>query len=554
MDQIDWKSYSPEELDRLAWEAIRTWHHHTSLDLVMDGIDYAELVRSYLWDKVGRAIRRQVQSADAFEFELQQVQARFQPPTPSRMLPQPTTSSLRQSLKTRLQLGRLKQAYQLTKQRLDDQRVTAQLHQQAVRQQARVLYIPLISPRLQTTATALSTLPSVIAVTRPTQCPDVTTLDHVPYPKVVASADLLQAETLYQGVMRGLAALGIKLLEIDRQILQQQVVQLVERVQQVEAELQQVQPDAVLVHADNHPPHQIYVLVARRRGIPSIMVQHGLDCERYCLEDAYASAIAVWGNGRLQRYRQHSRWQPSWIRVTGNPEFNHLRLPQRLNPNGEYWLWATRPHSPEKCYLPSRTPAEGIEILEALLTALEAHPDAQLVIKAHPYDYVDLYRERLLTHPLQHRITISNLPLQSLLPDARLVITEDSTAGMEAMFLGKPVILAHFAASPPVTPYVTYGSALPAFSAAMLQAALLKIQQMTVREGDRLLHGQRAFLLEFAGACDGQALEQMMAFILEVLQSRSANSVSRSSVDGMTAPGTLFVSSDHVQHKIQNFL
>ena len=47
------------------------------------------------------------------------------------------------------------------------------------------------------------------------------------------------------------------------------------------------------------------------------MLQHGLDGEHRCLDEAYASAIAVWGPNRQSRYRRASRRQPDSLVVTG---------------------------------------------------------------------------------------------------------------------------------------------------------------------------------------------------------------------------------------------
>ena len=48
---------SVEEKDVFAWEAICNWPSFSSIDVVHDGLDFSELTRRFLWDKVGRAIR-----------------------------------------------------------------------------------------------------------------------------------------------------------------------------------------------------------------------------------------------------------------------------------------------------------------------------------------------------------------------------------------------------------------------------------------------------------------------------------------------------------------
>jgi len=77
---------------------------------------------------------------------------------------------------------------------------------------------------------------------------------------------------------------------------------------------------------------------------------------------------------------------------------------------------------------------------------------------------------------------------------------------------------AHFAPTPPTVDYVGYGAALPAFSASALRDALRGAANLTQGERKRLVDGQRAFLTDHAGPCDGRATERVHAFVRSVLQ------------------------------------
>lgn len=59
---------SPEELDSYAWWAICNWPKYTKANMCYEDLDYAILTRFFLWDKVGRALRKAYYPAE-FAFE-----------------------------------------------------------------------------------------------------------------------------------------------------------------------------------------------------------------------------------------------------------------------------------------------------------------------------------------------------------------------------------------------------------------------------------------------------------------------------------------------------
>jgi hypothetical protein len=121
---------------------------------------------------------------------------------------------------------------------------------------------------------------------------------------------------------------------------------------------------------------------------------------------------------------------------------------------------------------------------------------------------------------LSHRVTISEQNLHELLPLSSLVISEDTTAGMEAMFWGKILVHAHFTASEPTLPIVAYGAALPANCAEELVSSILKAQQLTIEERHAIQKGQAEFIRDFAGVCDGSAGARVLSCLEDLLGAR----------------------------------
>ncbi len=468
------------DIDCFAWEAIRDWPHLADVRVMHEGLDYSLLSRFFLWDKVGRALRHQL-DPERFAFEAERDwEARHSQAAP--------------------------QAFDY------------QNGQQGPRSRSRPLLLsPWPSTRLAAaTEGIIQAGAATIAVLGQTDIPGYEECEQILNLPRPADPDPQFPAQLHQAILEALHVLGIELLTADIELLREQLREQTKHVRFVESVFAACRPDALLVHTDNHPPYQDYVMVAERAGIPTVMLQHGLDCERYYLEDTFATVVATWGEARANRYRQLSNRQPDRIEATGNPAYDRLRLPESIDDRGNYWLWTTRPHVSSKCLSPSRWPQEGLSILEAFVDCLTAVPSARLVIKPHPFDYTELYRERVARSSVADRIEISQSSLDDLIDDAAVVVSEDSTAGMDAMFRGKPLCHVHLAATTPVTPFVDYGAALPAFSADQLLGSLQRASELASKEKKALLDGQRQFLNDHAGECDGRARERVVSLVADV--------------------------------------
>ena len=494
----DWLTLSWAERDQQAWKAICHWPDHTNLDPIQDGLDYALLTRWFLWDKVGRAVRRMTDPED-YEPEIDLLGWNRKSGIPE-FPATPSKRSLHSRIKSRAK----------TILKGDDKRP-------AVSSEARILYVPQPNPRIEQACLSVMNNPNVAVFSGQgsTSLPDA---HDVPASLTSVRPDDAWPDKLTQAIADGLYHFGVVLHECDVTKLTDQIRIQVNHIIRAEAELKWVQPHALLLHADNHPRPINYVLLCRKLGIPTIMLQHGLDCERYYLDDAYASHIAVWGAERKVRYETNSIVQPTSIEVSGNPEFDTRTLPDALDTSGSYWLWVSRPHAPDKCYSPSRSVVEGLHILDTLIECLKKHPQQQLIIKPHPYDTIEGYRDCIARHEFEDRIRIEESPLENWLPGASLVITEDSTAGLEAMYLGKPLIHAHLAPTPPTMPFGNNGSALPGYTPEQLNAALEQALHLSGDDRNSMLQAQCQTLKDFAGPCDGQSPTRIQDFIVRALE------------------------------------
>jgi hypothetical protein len=494
--RADW-----EALDRRAWACIREWPRHARFDPLRDGLDHADLTCWFLWDKVGRALRRDA-DPEGHAAECALLGWHGDDPVSAPVPLRPDWAARWAALRRRARAWRQEQRLRRRPARAAGP--------------ARIL-VPVPTPRLARAVEALLGAEDVAVFAPHTKACTIAGAVEVPYPSAVPPPDAAFAAALHAAVLRGLEAQGVRLATADAATLGEQILTQQRQLAAHARMLATAAPDLLLVHADNHPTPQHFVLLARRAGVPVAMLQHGLDCEHHYLDDAYADAIAVWGEARATRYRRDAARPPRSLAVTGNPEYDGLRPAAAPADTTGDWLWVTRPHAPAKCYAPSRSVLEGVRILDALTEALRDFPGRRLLIKPHPYDSVEALRAAAAAGGMGDRIEFVDTPPMALYPRVGVVISEDSTAGMEAMFFGRALVHAHFAPARPTLPFADYGAGLAGFDPAGLRAALAAACTADEAKRGAMHAGQARFLRDFAGPCDGQSAARVLAFLRSLI-------------------------------------
>jgi len=240
-------------------------------------------------------------------------------------------------------------------------------------------------------------------------------------------------------------------------------------------------------------------LVAKKKGIPTFTYQHGLDCEHYFLDDCFANYVAVWSENRLKKYQEYSKIQPKTYAVIGNflsPTIVQSNKESRKSFSKRI-VFITRPHMPVKCYSPSRNYLEGVQILKSILEVMITSKSIKLIIKPHPMDDSNLYIELIDKMNLSNQVELSTEKISKVLKEASIVVTEDSTAGVEALTYNLPCIHAHFANCKPVLPFVEYGAALSGKNSKELKSNLEKALNMSSKQLKTMNVGQQKMIKDF---------------------------------------------------------
>ena len=279
--------------------------------------------------------------------------------------------------------------------------------------------------------------------------------------------------------------------------------------------------DGLVLDGDSWLPVSAFAMIAKERNIPVLCIQHGLDCEHWCLDEAFSPYYCVWGPTRKARYVESSDYQPKEIFVTGNPLFDRFSIPKSVSEGGLSWLFLTRPHAPEKCYEPSRYPEEGVAVLRWILKAMRQTPGVSLVIRLHPKDKLDGYLELIAEMGGFRNIMLSkpSISLYENIQNADAVFTEDSTSGAEAMLFGKPLVHVSACKAGPVLPLVDYGAALPGTNEAAVEDSVKRLAKgLSIDERQAMHAGQVAFLRDYFGNLDGRAAQRVGSAIRSVFE------------------------------------
>lgn len=459
--------------DELTVEAVTRWSDSPGFATSFDGIDYSVIARQFLWPIVSAAVR-QLRGIPSLEQQLDDFGL--------RAIDAPHSNVRLKNLRRRAQRWLLQMPSRTLRKWKNRPTILMPFPHHSWKQTHAVI---------QQTGCVIQT--------------ELSLRDHSIRRQLLPEAQKF-ATAFVEQLTRGLRLFGIDLNDSQQVLLRQQMTSSHANVRMAMATFTRNPKRLLVTNTSATSPTIEYILAAKRHDVPSLAIQYGLDCDRYAYDDVFADYVAVWGEARKKSYIAFSQIQPTSIAVTGSPE--HDRPITHVSPRSGVWLWVTRPHSPRRCKLASEDPAAGLKILLTLLRAVERTPGTSLVVKPHPNDYVHLYRRMIEQHSARSRVKLSTSRLHNLFKEADLVLTEDTTAGMDAMWFGCPLIHVRLTDTPPVLPFVEYGAALPGFTESELAESLVLATDQTIIS--RLRNGQREFLHDFAAVGGGSSASQRL--------------------------------------------
>jgi hypothetical protein len=300
------------------------------------------------------------------------------------------------------------------------------------------------------------------------------------------------------------------------------------------AALDALRPAVALTYAEAGGWGRALVLECRRRGIPSIGLQHGFIYRHWLnylhepdemAPDGDHPADAGFPRPTLtllfdeyarRHLEQAGRFPPGSLAVTGSPRLDALVSAARsLSEDDIAAARASAGAGSRPLVLLVAKHREMRRVLPALVEAVAAMPDVHLAIKTHPAETPDVY-EAVASGRENIRVLPASAPLAPLLRASRAVVTMNSTVALDAAVLGVPALVIGLPNN--LSPFVDAGIMAGASSQGEIGPALHRI---LYDEGFRLqVERDRTEYLSRCGmASDGQAAaraaETVMAAMLD---------------------------------------
>ncbi len=288
------------------------------------------------------------------------------------------------------------------------------------------------------------------------------------------------------------------------------------------AALDRLSPSAVLTYAEAGGWGRAIVLEARRRGVPSVGVQHGFIYRHWLNylhgEDEFAPSPAnpadpgfpaptrtlLFDEFARRHLATAGHFPGDRLSVTGSPGQQALRA--RVRAATAEGRAATRAAlgvgAGDRLLLVVTKHTQMRRVFPALVRAVSSLEGTRLVVKCHPAETAEPYVRDAAGAPAVI-IAAATLDLADLLAVASAVVTVNSTVAIDAMTVGVPALVV----DPPnnLSPFVDAGVMAGAASAADLAPALRRLLHDEAAVASMRAR-QQAFLAEFGGPTEGAAV------------------------------------------------
>lgn len=276
-----------------------------------------------------------------------------------------------------------------------------------------------------------------------------------------------------------------------------------------------VKPDIVILLNEISLSDRLAGLVSAQVGTPSISIQHGLYIG-YAYRKLATDKVIVWGTEPKKFWEQRG-CKPDQVISVGS--FAHEKWRDLIGRNHTV---LSEGKKPQILFL-GQNPAAFIsaqthrKTVAAIFDAIQLLPEYDFMIKPHPAENPEPYHAAYKKLSSNVNVEIrSTGSVEDVILESDLVITVFSTAGLEAMLLGKPVIVLNLSQEPSMAPYVTAAELVE--SVELLPQAIQRIiedpgqQQTLISAGKKYADG-------YFGILDGHAADRAVQVIQNLTES-----------------------------------
>ena len=286
-------------------------------------------------------------------------------------------------------------------------------------------------------------------------------------------------------------------------------------------------PAAVCLYAESSGWGRAALIACRAASVPTVAIQHGIVYPKYFSyrHDADEAdcprpdRTAVFGEAARRQLVTLGGYAPASLVTTGSPRFDDLLRAAQEWDRGALRRELGVADGERLVVVASRFRAirdthHSIgSAFAGLVRAIEALPDARAIVKPHPAEPSEPYVE-VLRATGARRVTLvdAHLDLMHLLHASDALVTVESLSAVEALVLGRPVLVLNMPTH--LADLVSAGVALGVPAGADPGPALVgALSPGPVREG--LDRARAGYLSELAMGVDGAATARVVALLRE---------------------------------------
>jgi hypothetical protein len=280
--------------------------------------------------------------------------------------------------------------------------------------------------------------------------------------------------------------------------------------------IENIKPDVVVLLNEISLPERLTGLVSAITGTPSVSIQHGLYIG-YVYRKLATDKVIVWGD-EPKKFWEKTGCQPERIVSVG--ALAH-----------EKWAaWKEKDSSAPPAIKPhvlflGQNPAAFIsqethrKTINAVFHATQTLPQYHFIVKPHPGEDIKPYKTALQELQSQSNVElVTSSVVENAIRQSDLVITVFSTAGLEAMLMGKPVIVLNLSEESSIAPYAAAAELVE--SKESLSRSIQTILEDPVRRQFLISAGNK-YADEYFGKMDGQAAQRAVQVIQEIARPQS---------------------------------
>jgi len=302
----------------------------------------------------------------------------------------------------------------------------------------------------------------------------------------------------------------------------------------VENILEQFNPVMLIATLDRNARERTAFLICKNKNVRTLLIQTGL----YSDDDSYkfpifAEKMAVEGEAVKKILVSIGHSSDKFL-VTGQPAYELLltkykyikrselfekygldsskKIVLYASQNIEEEMTSSRVSLSKDSYLKHR------DEIYAIYKAFSGNSKVCLVVKPHPKEDESLHFEvfQSLENNQNIKIVSKKSDIYELISICDLLITRHSTAGLEALAFGKPIMIVNLLNTPDVFPYVQYGAAIGVNNKDDIYPVAYRILY-DYETRLQLENGTKSILQDFLSFYNGSASERISKFITSMV-------------------------------------